>query len=191
MSGGRRHPYPARMEDKKRLAVQRIESFIALSRWLVLPLHLGLIVSLLVLIATFMRELLGLALRIGRMSEHETILGLLTLIDLALVGSLVVIVVFSSYENIISRLSPESSRGWPIWLTTVDFAGLKRKLFASMAAISAVALLKALMRLEDTVSERQLLWLVVINIVFIVGYVLMSFADRSERPTAPTSMTPD
>ena len=179
------------MNEKKRLAIQRIESFIALSRWLVLPLHLGLILSLFVLIATFVRELLRLAFRIGRMSEHETILGLLTLIDLALVGSLVVIVVFSSYENIISRLSPGTSKGWPIWLTTVDFAGLKRKLFASMAAISAVALLKALMRLEDTVSERQLLWLVVINIVFIAGYVLMSFADRSERPVPPTSTTPD
>ncbi|PZP45411.1 MAG: hypothetical protein DI601_09800 [Azospirillum brasilense] len=179
------------MHEKKRLAVQRIERIIASSRWLVLPLHLGLIVSLVVLAATFMRELLQLLFRIGRMSEHETILGLLTLIDLALVGSLVVIVVFSSYENIISRLSPGTSRGWPIWLTTVDFAGLKRKLFASMAAISAVALLKALMRLEDTVSERQLLWLVVINIVFIVGYVLMSFADRSERPVPPTSTTPD
>lgn len=122
---------------------------IVLSRWLMLPFYLGLIVSLLVLLATFAVELLRLTLVTGRMTEHETILGLLTLIDLTLAGSLVVIVVFSGYEQIISRLEANGASDWPSWLTTVDFESLKRKLFASVATISAVALLKALLKLDN------------------------------------------
>lgn len=114
-----------------------------------LPFYLGLIVSLLVLLATFAVELLRLTLVTGRMTEHETILGLLTLIDLTLAGSLVVIVVFSGYEQIISRLEANGASDWPSWLTTVDFESLKRKLFASVATISAVALLKALLKLDN------------------------------------------
>ena len=59
----------------------------------------------------------------------------------------------------------------------MDFGGLKKKLFASMAAISAMTILKALMKLEETVSETQLYWLVVINLVFLFGYLLMAIAD--------------
>ncbi|WP_234835640.1 YqhA family protein [Sinorhizobium meliloti] len=126
-----------------------IGRMIVLSRWLMLPFYLGLIVSLLVLLATFAVELLRLTLVTGRMTEHETILGLLTLIDLTLAGSLVVIVVFSGYEQIISRLEANGASDWPSWLTTVDFESLKRKLFASVATISAVALLKALLKLDN------------------------------------------
>lgn len=110
-------------------------------------------------------------------SEHQAIAKVLSMVDLTLMAGLVVIVIFSGYENIVSRIDPGGTRDWPARLTTVDFGGLKKKLFASMAAISAMTILKALMKLEETVSETQLYWLVVINLVFLFGYLLMAIAD--------------
>lgn len=156
-----------------------LERGIVASRWLMAPFYVGLIVVLVVLFVTFARELLGTILRIGSLSEHEVILSLLSLVDMTFAGSLVIIVVFSGYENMCARIARGRVSNWPTWLATVDFAGLKRKLFAAMAAISAVALLKALMKLDSGVSnETTLFWLVVINVVFIVGYLLMALADR-------------
>ncbi|MCK8784908.1 TIGR00645 family protein [Roseomonas sp. NAR14] len=154
-----------------------VERCIVVSRWLLVPFYLGLILALVLLFFVFAKELLYVAANLGQLDENRVILGLLSLIDLTFAASLTVIVIFSGYENMVSRLDTGRPAAWPIWLTTVDFAGLKRKLFASMAAISAVALLKGLMKLDISVSETQLTWLVIINVVFIVGYVLMAVAD--------------
>ncbi len=156
-----------------------LERAVVASRWLMAPFYLGLIVMLMVLLVTFVRELYRTLLRLGSLSEHEAILSLLSLVDMTFAGSLIIIVVFSGYENMCARLARGQVANWPTWLATVDFSGLKRKLFAAMAAISAVALLKALMKLDSGVSnETTLFWLVVINVVFIVGYLLMAVADR-------------
>ncbi|UFN47479.1 YqhA family protein [Roseomonas sp. OT10] len=157
---------------------QFVERLIIASRWIMAPFYLGLVVALVVLLATFAIELFRMVASIGTLSEHQVILGILSLVDMTFVGGLVIIVIFSGYENVVTRISPEQRPNWPIWLTTVDFSGLKRKLFASLAAIAAVALAKGLMKLEDTVSVTQLTWLVVINVVFIIGYMLMAIADR-------------
>lgn len=161
-----------------------LERGIVASRWLMAPFYFGLIVVLGVLFVTFARELLRTIGNIGSLNEHEVILSLLSLVDMTFAGSLVVIVVFSGYENMCARIARGRPAEWPAWLATVDFSGLKRKLFAAMAAISAVALLKALMKLDAGVSnEVTLYWLVVINVVFIVGYLLMALADRITETT--------
>ncbi len=154
-----------------------IERIIVLSRWAMVPFYLGLGLALFSLLAAFLRQLwYGLANAMTQ-SEHQAMITVLTMVDLTLVAGLIVIVLFSGYENLVSRIDPGGARDWPAWLTTVDFGGLKKKLFASMAAISGVTMLKALMKLEDTVSEAQLYWLVVINLVFMTGYLLMAVAD--------------
>jgi uncharacterized protein (TIGR00645 family) len=163
-----------------------IERIVVLSRWALVPFYLGLVVALFTLMAAFLRELYAAVANAFSYSEHQAIVKALSLVDLTLMAGLVVIVIFSGYENIVSRIDPGGPRRWPAWLNTVDFGGLKKKLFASMAAISGVTMLKALMQLEETVSEKQLLWLVVINLVFLLGYLLMAVADwfaaRSREP---------
>lgn len=154
-----------------------VERIIVVSRWALVPFYLGLIFALFTLLAAFLRELWSAASNAMSYSEHQAIVKVLSLVDLTLMAGLVVIVIFSGYENIVSRIDPGGTRDWPAWLTTVDFGGLKKKLFASMAAISAVTMLKALMKLEESVSETQLYWLVVINLVFLLGYLLMAVAD--------------
>ncbi|MEO3473902.1 YqhA family protein [Roseomonas sp. CAU 1739] len=154
-----------------------IERIIVVSRWALVPFYLGLIVALFTLLAAFLRELWSAVSNAMAFSEHQAIVKVLSMVDLTLMAGLVVIVIFSGYENIVSRIDPGGARDWPAWLTTVDFGGLKKKLFASMAAISAVTMLKALMKLEETVSETQLYWLVVMNTVFLLGYLLMAIAD--------------
>lgn len=154
-----------------------IERLIVISRWALVPFYLGLVLALFALLAAFLRELWSAVSNAMTYSEHQAIVKALSMVDLTLMAGLVVIVIFSGYENIVSRIDPGGERDWPAWLTTVDFGGLKKKLFASMAAISAVTMLKALMKLEETVSEAQLFWLVVMNLVFIAGYLLMAVAD--------------
>jgi uncharacterized protein (TIGR00645 family) len=154
-----------------------IERILVISRWALVPFYLGLILALFTLMAAFMRELHAAVTNAMTFTEHQAIVKVLSMVDLTLMAGLVVIVIFSGYENIVSRIDPGGQRSWPAWLTTVDFGGLKKKLFASMAAISGVTMLKALMELEESVSERQLFWLVVINLVFLVGYLLMAVAD--------------
>jgi len=154
-----------------------IERLIVISRWALVPFYLGLVLALFTLLAAFLRELWSAVSNAMSYSEHQAIVKALSMVDLTLMAGLIVIVIFSGYENIVSRIDPGGQRNWPAWLTTVDFGGLKKKLFASMAAISAVTMLKALMKLEETVSETQLYWLVVINVVFVVAYLLMAVAD--------------
>ena len=73
---------------------------------------------------------------------------MLSLIDVSLIGNLILIVVFSGYENFVSKIDPGDHPDWPDWMTKVDFAGLKQKLLASIVAISAIQVLKAFMNLD-------------------------------------------
>lgn len=154
-----------------------IERIIAVSRWGLVPFYLGLVVALGTLFVAFLRELWSAVSNATSYTEHQAIVKVLSMVDLTLMAGLVVVVLFSGYENLVSRLDRAGPRTWPEWMTQVDFGGLKKKLFAAMAAISGVTMLKALMKLEDTVSEAQLFWLVVINLVFLAGYLLMAVAD--------------
>lgn len=160
-----------------------LQNGIVVSRWLMAPFYFGLAVMLAVLLVTFLRELARVVMHIGSLGEHDAIIALLSLVDMTLAGSLVIIVVFSGYESMCARITRGQAGEWPTWLATVDFSGLKRKLFGAMAAISGVALLKALMKLDaGYIGEPTLLWLVVISAFFLVGYLLMAIADRIIEP---------
>ena len=112
------------------------------------------------------------------------ILGILALVDLALTGSLLVIVIFSGYENFVSKIDHGSHRDWPDWMGTIDFTALKLKLLSSIVAISAIQLLKRFMSVTDA-SDRDLFWLVVIHVVFVVSSVLLALSDRLSGTSHP------
>ena len=154
------------------------ETFLFGSRWLLAPFYAALVVALVMLLVKLIQELAHPVLHIWETEEAQTILGALTLVDLSFTASLLVIVMFSSYENFVSKIDHSGHRDWPTWMGTIDFTGLKLKLISSIVAISAIQLLKAFMDLKAT-SDRELAWLVGIHLVFVVsGLLMMAWTDR-------------
>ncbi len=184
--------------------VKRIEFFMEnllfSSRWLLAPFYFGLAASLIVLLIKFLLELLHLAEGAFTSSESDVILGLLTLVDLTLMGSLLIIVIFSGYENFVSRMDHSTHGDRPEWMGTIDFAALKLKMLSSIVAISAVQLLRQFMSLGTVTPEREkeLMWLVIIHVVFVVSSVLLALSDRiagghnnnGEASEAPGAVSP-
>ncbi|OZA90696.1 MAG: hypothetical protein B7X76_03485, partial [Azorhizobium sp. 39-67-5] len=140
-----------------------VEGLLFRSRWLMAPFYVGLIVALLVLLFKFGHELLHFVTHAVAASESDIILGVLTLVDLTFTGNLVLIVIFSGYENFVSKINAADHPDWPDWMTKVDFSGLKQKLLASIVAISAIALLKAFMNMDAGADTTHIMWLVIIH----------------------------
>jgi uncharacterized protein (TIGR00645 family) len=167
----RRHPKP--------LAERLLETGLFRARWLMAPFYVGLVVALAALVVVFVNEAVHELAHLMTMSPEEAILMVLSLIDLSLAGNLLLIVIFSGYENFVSKIDTGDDEDRPGWMGTVDFSGLKMKLIASIVAISAIALLKAFMRLAegDAIDDRHLAWLVGIHITFVVSGVFLALMD--------------
>jgi uncharacterized protein (TIGR00645 family) len=162
-------------------AERSLERTLFTSRWLLAPIYLGLVVSLVMLVIIFLRELAEKLPKVWTMSPDDGILSILTLIDMSLAGNLLLIVLFSGYENFVSKLHVEDEADRPDWMGTVDFSGLKLKLIASIVAISGIHLLKVFMSLGEegghAVDQATLMWMVVIHITFVVSGVLLALMD--------------
>ena len=173
---------PAPASYKPNPALKRaeltFETLLFNSRWLMAPFYLGLVISLAVLLYKFVLLLVEFVLHAAAAKESDIILGVLSLIDVSLTGNLVLIVVFSGYENFVSRIDPRSHPDWPEWMTKVDFAGLKQKLLASIVAISAIQVLKAFMNIDATFDAQKLAWLAGIHLVFVVSTLLIVWSDK-------------
>lgn len=154
-----------------------IETLIFGARWILAPFYVGLAASLIVLLIKFMGELFHITSHAFTATESEVILGVLSLVDLALTGSLLIIVILSGYENFVSRIDLSDHKDWPSWMGTIDFSALKLKLLSSIVAISAIQLLKQFMSI-NTVSDRDLMWLVIVHAVFVISSVLLALSDR-------------
>ncbi|MBF9233820.1 TIGR00645 family protein [Microvirga alba] len=154
-----------------------LERFLFASRWLLAPFYVGLVFSLGLLLFKAMQELVHFIAHAPQATESDVILGVLTLIDLTLTGSLIVIVIFSGYENFVSKIDAADHKDWPDWMGKIDFTGLKLKLLSSIVAISAIQVLKAFMNL-DNISDRNLTWLVVIHLVFVGSGIILALTDR-------------
>ncbi len=155
-----------------------LSRMIVFSRWLLVPLLLGLGLGLALAVCVFFVQLWRMAMRIFVISDVEVVVQLLTLIDLALIGALMVIVIYSCYENFVEKLHRPASSRWPSWMSRITFSGLKLKLFGTMMAISGITLLKALMKLEVSVSESQVRWLALANVIFLTAYAVVAFTDH-------------
>ena len=157
-----------------------LEAGIFRSRWILAPFYVGLIVALLMLLIAFAKELVGALPHLFQYDTEQIILSVLTLIDLSLAANLVLIVVFSGYENFVSKIDTHGSEDRPDWMGTLDFSGLKMKLIGSIVAISAISLLRAFMSVlepEVAVNERRLVWLVVLHLTFLMSGVMFALMD--------------
>ena len=135
-------PAPYRPNPTLKRVERGFESLLFNSRWLMAPFYFGLVVSLAVLMLKFCMILWEFIIHAPGSKESDIILGVLSLIDVSLTGNLILIVVFSGYENFVSKIDPGGHPDWPDWMTKIHFGGLKQKLLASIVAISAIQVLE-------------------------------------------------
>ncbi|MEC3859899.1 TIGR00645 family protein [Mesobacterium sp. TK19101] len=170
------------MDTRKNPLENGLERTLFASRWLMAPMYLGLSVAMLMLTIVFLRELAYYVPQMMELTAEKTILAVLTLIDLTLAANLLTIVLFSGYENFVSKMDIGDTVDRADWMGTVDFAGLKMKLIASIIAISGIHLLKRFMEIgqasaDAVFGDRELMWLVVIHMVFVLSGVFMALMD--------------
>ena len=154
-----------------------IENTMYASRWLLAPIYLGLSLGLLILALKFFQEIIHVVPNIFSMLESEVILLLLSLIDMALVGGLLVMVMISGYENFVSQLDIDEGKEKLSWLGKMDSSSLKMKVAASIVAISSIHLLKVFMDAKNTDPEH-LKWYVIIHMTFVVSAFAMGYLDK-------------
>ena len=169
-----------------------LEQSLFKSRWLLAPFYLGMVASLVMLLAAFVAELIHAfpaAMNIAEVDPEKVILAVLGMIDLSLAGNLVVIVIFSGYENFVSKINTENAEDRPSWMGTLDFSGLKMKLIGSIVAISAISLLRAFMTLTEAgtpMDEPRLRWMLILHLAFVISGLLFAAMDwvgnRAEKP---------
>ena len=155
------------------------------SRWLMAPFYVGLVGSLAILLGKFATEFWHTVTDFAHLTETDVVLAALSLIDLSLAGNLILIVIFSGYENFVSKMDLGDHEDMPDWKGKVDFAALKLKLIASIVAISGIHLLKVFMGLAKY-SDREVMWMVIIHVVFIGSGVALALMDRISHGGAGT-----
>ena len=155
-----------------------IENTMYASRWLLAPIYFGLSLAVLALSVKFFQELYHILPQIFSLTEADVILKLLSLIDMALVGGLLVMVMLSGYENFVSKMDDlHSHQDRPEWMGHIGFSDLKLKLIGSIVAISGIELLKAFMNAHN-LTDRQLGWMVGIHVTFLFSGLLYAAMDR-------------
>ena len=154
-----------------------IEKTMYASRWLLAPIYVGLSLGLLALALKFFQEIFHVLPNIFAMAESEVILVLLSLIDMALVGGLLVMVMISGYENFVSQLDIEEGVEKLSWLGKMDSSSLKMKVAASIVAISSIHLLRVFMDAKN-IEPQYLMWYVIIHMTFVVSAFAMGYLDK-------------
>jgi len=164
------------MSAQKKIAYS-LERLMYSSRLLLAPVYMGLSLALLALFIKFFQELYHFIPFILELDESQLVLKLLSLVDLTLVGSLIVIVMFSGYENFVSRLDIGETTEKLEWLGTHDYGALKMKVASSIVAISSIHLLKIFMNI-DTTDNTKVMWYALVHLTFVISALLMAYFDK-------------
>lgn len=156
---------------------QLIEKVMYATRWLMAPIYLGLSLALLALGVKFFQEVFSIMPVIFSMKEVDLILVVLSLIDISLVGGLLVMVMFSGYENFVSRMDIDGDSEKLGWLGKLDSNSLKNKVAASIVAISSIHLLKVFMDTQNIPNDK-IMWYLLIHMTFVVSAFAMGYLDK-------------
>lgn len=154
-----------------------LENAMYASRWLLAPVYFGLSLGLIALTIKFFQESFHILPHIFSVSESDMILTLLSLVDMTLVGGLLVMVMFSGYENFVSQLDINEGKEKLSWLGKMDATSLKNKVAASIVAISSIHLLRVFMDAKN-VPDNKLMWYVIIHLTFVLSAFVMGYLDR-------------
>ncbi len=157
-----------------------MERLMYASRWVLAPVYLGMSLVLFALFVKFFQELYHFLPHILEVNESELVLKILTLIDLTLVGSLTIIVMFSGYENFVSQMDIGEGTEKLGWLGSHDYGSLKMKVASSIVAISSIHLLKVFMNVQSTDNDK-IMWYVLIHLTMVISAILMGYLDKISR----------
>ncbi|KFN50047.1 hypothetical protein P873_08385 [Arenimonas composti TR7-09 = DSM 18010] len=161
-----------------------LASLIFASRWLQLPLYLGLIVAQCVYVFLFMKELWHLIHDAAILSEQGIMLLVLGLIDVVMISNLLVMVIVGGYETFVSRLNLQGHPDQPEWLSHVNASVLKVKLAMAIIGISSIHLLKTFIDIsslgspESKFTTEGVMWQTIIHLVFIVSAMGIAWTDK-------------
>ncbi len=180
-----------------------LSALIFSSRWLQLPLYLGLIVAQAIYVVQFLRELwhllgntFGFSHAPTAVYEHtpeiQIMMTVLGLIDVVMISNLLVMVIVGGYETFVSRLGLEGHPDQPEWLSHVNAAVLKVKLATAIIGISSIHLLKTFIEAgtlgqpNSTVTTEAVLWQTVIHLAFVISALAIAWVDRiMSKPAVP------
>jgi uncharacterized protein (TIGR00645 family) len=151
-----------------------IEQIILASRWLLVVFYLGLALALAIYAMTFGKKLFAFFTKSLMLDEADAILSMLSLIDAALVASLVVMVIIAGYENFVSRFEENSEVHW---LGTIDAGSLKIKVASTIVAISSIDLLSIFLDLTKYTSD-QIMWATIMHLAFVFSALILAYVDR-------------
>jgi uncharacterized protein (TIGR00645 family) len=151
------------------------------SRWLFAPFLVGLVCCVLLLLYRFFADLYATASTLPVLTWHDLVVAVLNLVDVSLTANLVLIVIFSGYENFIEKIKRDEHESWPQGLNEVDFGALKQKLLGSIAVIAAVDALAWYLDLEKITDTTKLVWAVAFPLMFVAALVLLAVSDRIGR----------
>jgi uncharacterized protein (TIGR00645 family) len=177
---------PADTQDK---SLRPLPQLIFGSRWLQLPLYLGLIVAQCVYVVLFMKDLWHLITRATTLDEQGIMLLVLGLIDVVMISNLLVMVIVGGYETFVSRLRLEGHPDQPEWLDHVNASVLKIKLAMAIIGISSIHLLSTFIEARHIgqptarVTETAVLWQTLIHIAFILSAIGIAAVDRLGQGT--------
>ncbi|MBI5461751.1 MAG: TIGR00645 family protein [Gammaproteobacteria bacterium] len=157
-----------------------IENTLYASRWLLAPVFLGLSFALLALGIKFFQEIVHLLPTVMQMSESDLVLTILALVDLSLVGSLLVMVMFSGYENFVSELTIKEGGEKLGWLGKLDAGTLKLKVAASIVAISSIHLLRIFVNAHQ-IPDNKLMWYVILHMTFVLSAFIVAYMDKLSK----------
>jgi len=178
-----------------------LETLIFNSRWLLAPFYFGLVIGIALVLIKFGQEFIHIVWPFANllaMNESALILAVLTMVDMSLVANLLLIIIFSGYENFVSKIDTGGHEDRPEWMGKVDFSGLKIKVIASIVAISAIELLKAFVNVGAQIAasgepnaawhwtnaDMALAWKVSIHIFLVISGVLFALMDSIAEKTA-------
>ena len=146
------------------------------ARWLLAPIYLGLSLVLVALLIEFFQSVGYLIFNVSNMDENDVTLKALTLIDVALVGGLIIMVMYAGYENFVSKIDVAVEADKLSWLGKMDAGSLKAKVAASIVAISSIHLLKVFMNASNIPNDK-LMWAVLMHLTFVASAFFMGLLD--------------
>jgi uncharacterized protein (TIGR00645 family) len=178
----------SRPEQARRLSL--LARLIFGSRWLQLPLYVGLIGAQAIYVLLFLKELWHLGASWDDVTEQQIMLAVLGLIDVVMISNLLVMVIVGGYETFVSRLNLRGHPDEPEWLSHVNASALKIKLAMAIIGISSISLLRTFIEAgslgtgRTNYTENGVMWQVLIHITFIASAIGIAWVDRlSETPS--------
>ena len=170
-------------------ALRPIPRFIFASRWLQLPLYVGLIVAQMVYVYLFLKELIHLVLESPGVTEQQAMLIVLGLIDVVMISNLLIMVIVGGYETFVSRMELNRHPDQPEWLSHVNASVLKIKLAMAIVGISSIHLLRTFIeagqlgRPTATLTEAGIMWQAIIHGLFILSAIGIAIVDWISQQT--------